>query len=64
LKNKGFEEKRMTKIGWRAFVNSTTLESNKSLKVMYHRPHRIAFFGQPTLIVVHPRETTVATFNR
>jgi hypothetical protein len=30
LKNKDFEEERMTKIGWRAFVNSTTLESNKS----------------------------------
>jgi hypothetical protein len=31
LKDKGFEEERMTKIGWHAFVNSTTLESNKSL---------------------------------
>jgi hypothetical protein len=31
LKNKAFEEERITKIGWRTFVNSTTLESNKSL---------------------------------
>jgi hypothetical protein len=31
LKNKDFEEERMTKIGWRAFVNATPLESNKSL---------------------------------
>src|SRR5687767_3023631 len=30
LKNKGFEEERMTQIGWHTFVNSTTLEFNKS----------------------------------
>jgi hypothetical protein len=46
LKNKGFEEDRMTKIGWRAFVNSTTLESNKSLNDMVRRrlraPPRLA----------------------
>jgi hypothetical protein len=31
LEKKAFEEERITKIGWRTFVNSTTLESNKSL---------------------------------
>jgi FlaA1/EpsC-like NDP-sugar epimerase len=34
LKDKGFEEERLTKIGWHAFVNATTLESNKSLEAM------------------------------
>ena len=32
LKNKSFKEKRMTKVGWYALSNSTTLESNKSLR--------------------------------
>jgi len=31
LKNKGFEEERMTKVGLYAIGSSTTLESNKSL---------------------------------
>src|SRR5262245_59428079 len=31
LKNKGFKEERMTKVGWYAVDTSTTLESNKSL---------------------------------
>jgi hypothetical protein len=30
LKNKGFKEERMTKVGWHAIGKSTTLESNKS----------------------------------
>src|SRR5215471_9133427 len=32
LKNKGFKEERMTKVGWYAVDTSTTLESNKSLR--------------------------------
>ena len=32
LKNKGFEEERMTKVGLYAIGKSTTLESNKSHK--------------------------------
>jgi len=31
LKNKGFKEERMTKVGLYAIGTSTTLESNKSL---------------------------------
>jgi hypothetical protein len=31
LKNKGFQEERMTKVGLDAIGSSTTLESNKSL---------------------------------
>ena len=34
LKNKGFKEERMTKIGLYAIGKSTTLESNKSLAIM------------------------------
>jgi hypothetical protein len=30
LKNKGFKEKRITKVGWYAIGKSTPLESNKS----------------------------------
>jgi hypothetical protein len=37
LEKKAFEEERITKIGWRTFVNSTTLESNKSL-LTFHDP--------------------------
>jgi hypothetical protein len=34
LKNKGFKEERMTKVGLYAIGKSTTLESNKSLRQM------------------------------
>jgi hypothetical protein len=34
LKNKGFKEESMTKVGLYAIGKSTTLESNKSLKAM------------------------------
>jgi hypothetical protein len=33
LKNKGFKEERITKVGWYAIGKSTTLESNKSLRL-------------------------------
>ena len=36
LKNKGFKEERMTKVGLYAIGKSTTLESNKSQRQNYH----------------------------
>jgi hypothetical protein len=37
LKNKGFKEERMTKVGLYAIGKSTTLESNKSLLTIRER---------------------------
>jgi hypothetical protein len=37
LKNKGFKEESMTKVGVYAIDTSTTLESNKSLGTMFKR---------------------------
>src|SRR5215510_12084990 len=37
LKNKGFKEESMTKVGVYAIDTSTTLESNKSLRVLPER---------------------------
>jgi hypothetical protein len=37
LKNKGFKEESMTKVGVYALDTSTTLESNKSLGTMFKR---------------------------
>jgi hypothetical protein len=37
LKNKGFKEERMTKVGLHAIGKSTTLESNKSLFCQTHK---------------------------
>src|SRR4029453_17534289 len=37
LKNKGFKEESMTKVGVYAIDTSTTLESNKSLGTMFNR---------------------------
>jgi hypothetical protein len=39
LKNKGFKEERMTKVGLYAIGKSTTLESNKSLPTMLSDPN-------------------------
>jgi hypothetical protein len=41
LKNKGFKEESMTKVGLDAIGTSTTLESNKSLKRLLLRFERI-----------------------
>ncbi len=38
LKNKGFKEERMTKVGLYAIDKSTTLESNKSQSVNGSQP--------------------------
>jgi len=38
LKNKGFKEERMTKVGLYAIDKSTTLESNKSQSVNCSQP--------------------------
>ena len=40
LKNKGFKEERMTKVGWYAVDKSTTLESNKS-QIAWPRLHSL-----------------------
>jgi hypothetical protein len=41
LKNKGFKEERMTKVGLCAIDKSTTLESNKSLRVLHFAGQRL-----------------------
>ena len=53
LKNKAFKEERRTKNAVYAIGECTTLESNKSLKVMQDGPHFVAPLGQPPMIVMH-----------